>query len=89
MEPHLESAVIAVVRGMILEGLKQHPSDAPVTPEMVATTLSWAIYGAAKEWLRTPGRCGSDAVVDEVMGLVGPMFGAAYARVSDPSIAVV
>ena len=78
MEPHMEAAVIGVVRGMLLKGIRQHPPAEGVSPEMLAATLSWAIYGAAKEWLRTPGRCGSDAVVDQVMGLVGPMFGAAY-----------
>jgi len=42
MEPHLESAVIAVLRRMVLDGLKQHPADRPVSPEMVATAWSWA-----------------------------------------------
>ncbi len=56
MEPHLESAGIAVVRRIILDGLKQHPADRPVSPEMVATAWSWAIYGAAQEWVRIPNR---------------------------------
>jgi AcrR family transcriptional regulator len=75
MEPHLESAVIAVVRRMILEGLKQHPSDRPVTPEMLATTLSWAIYGAAQEWVRTPNRPSSEAIVGPLVGLISPLLG--------------
>ena len=74
-EPHLESAVIAVVRRMILEGLKQHPSDTPVTPEMVATTLSWAIYGAAQEWVRTPNRPASEEIVGPLVKLVSPLLG--------------
>jgi AcrR family transcriptional regulator len=75
MEPHLESAVIAVVRSMILEGLKQHPSDTPVTPEMAATTLSWAIYGAAQEWVRTPDRAASEEIVGPLVRLVAPILG--------------
>jgi AcrR family transcriptional regulator len=75
MEPHLESAVIAVVRRMILEGLTQHPPDIPVTPEMVATTLSWAIYGAAQEWVRTPNRPASDEIVGPLVRLVAPLLG--------------
>src|SRR5260370_26340870 len=54
--PHLESAVMAVVRRMILDGLKQHPWERPVAPEMVSTKGSWAIYGCAQEVGRTPNR---------------------------------
>ena len=46
---------------------------------VVRATLSWAIYGAAKEWLRTPGRCSSEDVVDQVMALVQPVFASAFA----------
>jgi len=80
MEPHMEAAVIAVVRGMLLKGMKKHPPAQGISPEMLASTLSWAIYGAAKEWLRTPARCGPDEVVDSVMHLVQPIFTAAYAE---------
>jgi AcrR family transcriptional regulator len=83
MEPHMEAAVIAVVRGMLLHGMKQHPPAQGISPEMLATTLSWAIYGAAKEWLRTPGRCSSDEVIDSVMQLVQPVFTAAYAQITE------
>jgi AcrR family transcriptional regulator len=79
MEPHMEAAVIAVVRRMLLEGLTKHPPENGVSPEMLAATLSWAIYGAAKEWVRTPERVPSEVVVETVMQLVGPVFGAAYA----------
>jgi AcrR family transcriptional regulator len=75
--PHMEAAVIAVVRTMLLKGLTLHPPATGVSPQMLAATLSWAIYGAAKEWLRTPGRVSSDAVVDQVMQLVQPVFTAA------------
>lgn len=74
LEPHLESAVIAVVRGMLMVGLKRHPPENGATPEMVATTLSWAIFGAAKEWLRTPERCSSEEIVETVVRLVAPMM---------------
>ncbi len=78
MEPHMESAVIAVVRRMLLEGLKKHPPENGATPEMTATTLAWAIYGAAKEWLRTPERCSSEEIVATVVRLVAPMMMAGH-----------
>lgn len=74
MEPHMESAVIAVVRRMILGGLKMHATKSAASPEMIAATISWAIYGAAKEWVRTPDRCSSDEIVETVMTLVSPIF---------------
>jgi AcrR family transcriptional regulator len=75
MEPHMESAVIAVVRRMLLVGLEKHPRGGGVSAEMMAATLSWAIFGAAKEWVRTPNRCCSEEIVDTVVRLVGPMMG--------------
>jgi len=84
MEPHLESAVIGVVRHMILQGLKQHPPVHGVSPEMIATTVTWAIYGAAKEWVRTPNRCRSEEIVETVVTLVAPIFSAAPAIPKKP-----
>jgi AcrR family transcriptional regulator len=74
MEPHMESAIIAVVRRMLLEGLATHPSSAPISPQMIATTASWAIYGAAKEWAQTPNRRPSSDIVDTVVTLVSPVL---------------
>jgi AcrR family transcriptional regulator len=74
MEPHMESAIIAVLRRMLLEGLKMHPSSLPVSPQMIATTASWAIYGAAKEWAQTPNRPPSHAVADTIVTLVSPLL---------------
>jgi AcrR family transcriptional regulator len=74
MEPHMESAIIAVLRRMLLEGLENHPSTQPISPQMIATTASWAIYGAAKEWAQTPNRPPSHAVADTIVTLVSPLL---------------
>lgn len=74
IEPHLESAVIAVIRRIILDGLRQHPSAASVSLEMIAATLSWAIYGAAQEWVRTSNRCEAQEIVGIIMTLVSPIL---------------
>ncbi len=73
LEPHLESAVIAIVRAMLLDGFKSHPSVHAVSPEMIATTASWAIYGGAKEWVKTPRRPSSEQAADMVMTLIVPI----------------
>jgi AcrR family transcriptional regulator len=74
MEPHMESAIIAVVRRMLLEGLEKHPSAAPTSPQMIATTTAWAIYGGAKEWAQTPNRAPSGEIVDTILTLVSPVL---------------
>jgi AcrR family transcriptional regulator len=78
MEPHLESALIAVIRRMILDGLRQRQSPTRVSPEMIAATLSWAIYGAAQEWARTPNRCPPEEIPGSIMTLVSPILDQAH-----------
>lgn len=73
-QPQMESAVIGVVRWMILEGLSKHRGQGGVSAEMIAATASWAIYGAAKEWVRTPNRCRSEEIVETVAALVSPIL---------------
>jgi AcrR family transcriptional regulator len=74
LQPHMESAVIAVVRGMLLEGFQRHPLPGPVSTELLATTISWAIYGAAKQWLETTDRCSSEEISQTIANLVSPIF---------------
>jgi AcrR family transcriptional regulator len=74
LEPHMESAIIAVVRRMLLEGLAKHPTNEPISPQMIATTASWAIYGAAREWAQTPNRPPSTDIVETILTLVSPVL---------------
>jgi AcrR family transcriptional regulator len=74
LEPHMESAIIAVVRQMLLDGLEKHPSKQPISPQMIATTASWAIYGAAREWAQTPNRPPSVDIVETILTLVSPVL---------------
>ncbi len=75
LAPHLENAIITVVRATIFDGLANHPPAHAVPLEMTAATVSWAIYGAAREWVRTPDRPTSDQAADMVMTLIAPILG--------------
>ncbi|HKO19121.1 MAG TPA: TetR family transcriptional regulator [Acidobacteriaceae bacterium] len=75
--PHMEAAVIAVVRNMLLYGFRKHQRVEGVSPEMMASTLSWAIYGAAKEWVRTQERPPVEQAVNDIVRLVEPLMGVA------------
>lgn len=70
----LETAIVAVVRGMILEGLKSHHRRKKASLELVASTVAWAIYGAAKEWVRTSNRVGVDRIASTIEAMVAPIF---------------
>jgi AcrR family transcriptional regulator len=74
--PHMEAAVIAVVRNMLLEGVRKHPRPDRVSVEMLASAAAWATYGAAKEWMRSPERRPVEHAVEDIARLVEPMLGA-------------
>jgi AcrR family transcriptional regulator len=74
--PHMEAAVIAVVRHMLLDGFRKHPPAEAVSVEMLASTMAWAIYGAAKEWVRSQPRPAVEEAVDGIMRLMSPMMAA-------------
>lgn len=73
--PHMEAAVIAVVRNMLLEGVRKHSTPEGVSAEMLASATAWATYGAAKEWVRNPERRPVEHAVEDIARLVEPMFG--------------
>ena len=79
---HLETAIVAVMRGMILEGMKSHSGGQRVPPDLLASTVAWAIFGAAKEWLRTPNRVSVDRIANTIEAMVTPIFGAAHSQPS-------
>ncbi len=79
---HLETAIVAVMRGMILEGMKSHSGRQRVPPDLLASTVAWAIFGAAKEWLRTPNRVSVDRIANTIEAMVTPIFGAAQSQPS-------
>jgi hypothetical protein len=70
----MESAIITSVREILLSGLREHLPESAIAPEMIAASASWAIYGAAKEWVQTPNRCSSEEIADTVTALVAPVL---------------
>jgi AcrR family transcriptional regulator len=74
LEPHMESAIIAVVRRILMEGLQKHPPNNGISAELVAAAASWAIYGAVKEWAHTPDHGPAEDMAGTVMTLVSPIL---------------
>ena len=86
MASHMESAIIAVVQKMSLDGLEQQePWFGPVSREIVATIVGWALYEVAKEWvLRTDPRHAGE-IVDDVVGLFTPLVNPVTPSISEPT----
>ena len=73
-EKPLETAMVAVLRGMMLEGLRLHPPVAGVPVELVASSMAWALYGAAREWVRTPERMPVEEAATVINRLLSPVM---------------
>src|ERR1700730_16126214 len=72
-EPFVEATVIDQIRLVLLEGFRKHPRESRISPEMIAATASWAIYGAVKQWVDTPDRAPADEFVSIAAELVQPI----------------
>ena len=69
----MELAIIAVVRGMVIEGLNQYPADWKVSQQTLANTVSWGLYGAARDWIDSPERGPAEEIANGVTGLLAPL----------------
>lgn len=72
-EPLVDAAVIAAIRRVLAGGIEAK-GKAAGPAEIAASTVAWAICGAAKEWLCTPNRPPADEIVPLVLQLVLPIL---------------
>jgi AcrR family transcriptional regulator len=84
-EPLIDAAIISAIRRILLGGVASEPSPQALQPEMIATTASWAIYGAAKAWFNTAGRPDAESIVPVIVRLVVPILEAGGATHKGPS----
>jgi AcrR family transcriptional regulator len=73
-EPLIEAAVTNAIRRVLMAGVARHGAVSGLPPEMVATSVSWAIFGAVKEWFRTPGRPPAEEIVPLILQLILPIL---------------
>ena len=80
-EPFVEATVIDQIRLILLEGFRTHPAERRISPEIIAATASWAIYGAVKQWLNTPDRIPAEQFAGVAADLVHPIVTAGVEQV--------
>jgi AcrR family transcriptional regulator len=73
-EPLVEAAVTAAIRRVLMEGMPKAGLITGFPPVMIATTASWAIYGAVKEWFNTPNHPSAEEIVPVILRLVLPIL---------------
>ncbi|HEY1947952.1 MAG TPA: TetR/AcrR family transcriptional regulator [Bryobacteraceae bacterium] len=72
--PLMEAAVTSAIRRVILAGASKHAAVLTLPPEIIANTVSWAVYGAAKEWFHTPDHRPAEEIVPSLVRLIIPLL---------------
>ena len=72
--PLLDSAVTGAIRIIVLDGLAKHSPRTSVSADVLASTISSAIYGAVRDWFYSKKRHKSNEIVSFVAGFVGQAF---------------
>lgn len=78
LEPHMEQAIVAVVRRILLEGFEKEPPRLGAPTPMVAAAAAGALYAAVKEWQQTPGHGQPEELAATVAMLLMPMLRPVY-----------
>jgi AcrR family transcriptional regulator len=72
--PLLDSAVTRAIRILVDDGLAKRATRTGVSHNVLASTISWAIYGTTREWFYSKKRPTVDEIVSLVVRIVGPAF---------------
>jgi AcrR family transcriptional regulator len=73
-ETPLETAIVPVIRALVLEGLGHGAPKPWVAAELLAGTVAWAIYGAAKEWIGRRDRVPVEQIAEAIEKMLSPVF---------------
>lgn len=79
-KPLIDAAIVSAIRSVLWRGLSQAKPAYGLTPEMIASTASWAIYGAVSECLQAADRPSVEEAVAAILQLVQPILQAADAQ---------
>jgi AcrR family transcriptional regulator len=76
-EPFADAAITTAIGSFLRRGQGDLPG---LSNEVAASAASWAIYGAVKQWFASPNRPPVKEIVPEILSLVVPILGQAFAR---------
>ena len=70
----METAIVSVVRRGILDGFAKHPPKSGMPVEILSSTVAWAIYGAAKEWVQGSKRMPVPKIGETIENILKPIL---------------
>lgn len=74
VETNIQNAIVTVVKQILLDGLRRHAASGEVSTQVLASTVAWAIYGAAHTWVATPERCTAEHMAEVIDRLLAPVM---------------
>jgi AcrR family transcriptional regulator len=74
-EPFADAAITTAIGRVLTRGRGEMPA---IPNEIAASAASWAIYGAVKQWFRSPNRASVDEIVPEILNFVSPILTQAF-----------
>jgi AcrR family transcriptional regulator len=73
-EPLIDAAIVGAIRRVLAKSLLYAEAGASLLSEMVTTAASNAIYGAAREWLRSANRVSAEEIAPQILAIVRPIL---------------
>jgi AcrR family transcriptional regulator len=72
--PLMDAAVTRSIQRVVLDGLSKHGAEYAIPREYVASSVSWAIYGAVKEWFSSAKRRPAEEFARALVKVVLPLI---------------
>jgi len=82
----MDAAITRAIQVVVLSGLRSRTTQVRVSREILASTISWAIYGASREWFYRAKRQPAEEIVPSLAKLILPLVSEISLAASDRAI---